>query len=271
MIFLDVWINFSLCTMLRVWPIITYSWTATANLASSHINLFSFILILLYGIIQKQIRQLTYTMIILLLFSSPLHFTAIILSLLVAITFHEFAHSWAANSFGDSTSKLMGRMSLNPLAHLDIYGSIFLLLVGFGWGKPVIVNPNNFANPKLDNLTVSLAGPMSNLILAVVFGLILRLVPMPEIVSLFISALVFFNLLLMVFNFLPIPPLDGSKILSLFLPEQIYLFLQQFGMFILVFVIFFTGLISLIETKVIFNFFIFITARPDMLSALLNL
>jgi len=210
-------------------------------------------------------------MIILLLFSSPLHFAAIILSLLVAITFHEFAHSWVANSFGDSTSKLMGRMSLNPLAHLDIYGSLFLLLVGFGWGKPVMVNPNNFANPKLDNLTVSLAGPMSNLFLATFFGLILRFIPMPEIVGLFIGALVFFNLLLMVFNFLPIPPLDGSKILSLFMSDQIYMMFQQFGMFILLFVIFFTSLISLIETKVIFNFFIFITQKPEILSRLLNL
>ena len=210
-------------------------------------------------------------MIIALLFTSPWHFAAIIFSLLVAITFHEFAHSWMANYYGDPTSKLMGRMSLNPLAYLDLYGSLFLLLVGFGWGKPVIVNSKNFPNPKLDNLTVSLAGPMSNLILAVFFGLMARVLVLPPTASLFVGALVYFNLLLMVFNFLPIPPLDGSKILALFLPEEIFMYFQQFGIFILLIVVFLTGLIPLIETKVIFNFFNFLTAKPEMLSLLLNL
>ncbi|KKQ18832.1 MAG: Peptidase M50 [Berkelbacteria bacterium GW2011_GWA1_36_9] len=208
-------------------------------------------------------------MIILLLFQSPLHFVAIILALLVAITFHEFTHAWVANLYGDPTAKLMGRVSLNPLAHLDLYGSIFLVLVGFGWGKPVMVNSSNFKNPKLDNLTVSLAGPMSNLLLAIVFGLILRFLPLPDPIGLFVTALVFFNLILMIFNFLPIPPLDGSKILALFVSEQTFMFLQQFGMFILLFVVFFTGLIPLIEAKVIINFFNILTNKPALLNMLL--
>lgn len=189
----------------------------------------------------------------------------IIVALLVALTIHEFAHAWMANLLGDNTSKLMGRLTLNPLAHLELWGSMMMLLVGFGWGKPVIVNTAHFANPKLDNLTVSLAGPMSNFLLAVVLGLILRFVPMPMIVQVVLSIIIFFNLTLMIFNLLPIPPLDGSKVLGLFLKDTTYLYLQQVGFYILLLLILFSSQIPVIPfiiDRVVNFFFVLITGQP---------
>lgn len=190
------------------------------------------------------------------------------ISILIGFTVHEFTHAWVANKLGDNTAKLMGRLTLNPLAHLDPFGTIFLLIAGFGWGKPVMVNPNNFENPKIDNLTTSLAGPISNLALATFAGLILRFVPvMPDLLQLFLVTFVFFNLVLMIFNFLPIPPLDGSKILSVFLPEEAYAFLEQFGIYILFALIIFSSsipIIPLIVSKVVSFFFTIITGQPAM-------
>lgn len=169
-----------------------------------------------------------------------------ILALLSALTIHEFSHAYAANLMGDDTPRLMGRLTLNPFAHLELFGTIMMLLVGFGWGKPVIVNPRNFTNPKLDNLTVSLAGPISNLILAAVLGLTMRFLNMPPVLDLIFSIVIFFNLTLMIFNLLPIPPLDGSKVLALFLSDQTYLYLQQIGFYILIALIFFSAQIPVI-------------------------
>src|SRR3990167_9325061 len=125
------------------------------------------------------------------LISNPQQFIGFIVAILIAITIHEFAHALTANYYGDSTAKQMGRLTLNPLAHLDLLGTIFLLIAGFGWGKPVIVNPRNFKNPKLDNLTVSLAGPMSNLLLATFFGLIYRYFQMPGLLEQIVLLLIF--------------------------------------------------------------------------------
>jgi len=193
-------------------------------------------------------------------FSSLTQVIATLAALLVAITIHEFAHAWTANYYGDPTAKLMGRLSFNPLVHLDLIGTIFLLVAGFGWGKPVMVNPNNFKNPKLDNITVSLAGPMSNLLLAVILGIILRFVPLPGNVSSILVIIVFFNLVLMIFNLIPIPPLDGSKILSLFISDQAYLVLQQFGIFLLLILILFVNFMPVIS-KIISFFFVLITGK----------
>lgn len=193
-------------------------------------------------------------------FSSLTQVIATLAALLVAITIHEFAHAWTANYYGDPTAKLMGRLSFNPLVHLDLIGTIFLLVAGFGWGKPVMVNPNNFKNPKLDNITVSLAGPISNLLLAVIIGIILRFVPLPSNVSLILEIFVFFNLVLMIFNLIPIPPLDGSKILSLFISDQVYLVLQQFGIFLLLILILFVNFMPVIS-KIISFFFTLITGK----------
>ncbi len=193
-------------------------------------------------------------------FSSLTQVIATLAALLVAITIHEFAHAWTANYYGDPTAKLMGRVSFNPLVHLDLVGTIFLLVAGFGWGKPVMVNPNNFKNPKLDNITVSLAGPMSNLFLAVILGIILRFVPLPDNASSILVIIVFFNLILMIFNLIPIPPLDGSKILSLFISDQAYLVLQQFGIFLLLILILFVNFMPVIS-KIISFFFVLITGK----------
>lgn len=181
------------------------------------------------------------------LLTSPLEFGIYIAALIMALTIHEFSHAYMAQVLGDDTAKLMGRLTLNPLAHLDLWGSILMLLAGFGWGKPVMVNPRKFQNPKFDNLTVSLAGPISNFLLAALVGLIIRFIPMPDILVMGLSILVFFNLTLMIFNLLPIPPLDGSKILALFMRETTYMYFQQFGFYILLILIVFSREIPLIN------------------------
>ncbi|HLB95436.1 MAG TPA: site-2 protease family protein [Patescibacteria group bacterium] len=205
-------------------------------------------------------------MLIFNLISNPLQFVGFLIALLLAITIHEYSHAWAANLYGDATAKLHGRLTLNPLAHLDPLGTIFLFLAGFGWGKPVPVNSNNFRNPKLDNLTVSLAGPMSNFLLALFVGLIFRFINLPPAVSQFIVILIFFNLVLMIFNLIPIPPLDGSKILSLFLNEQTYLYFQQIGITLLFGLIIissvFYPIIPAVLTRTVTFFFTLITGKP---------
>ena len=167
--------------------------------------------------------------------------------ILLALTFHEFAHAYVANRFGDDTAKRSGRLTMNPLAHLDPFGTIMIFLVHFGWAKPVPVNPYNLRNPKKDMLWISAAGPLSNMVLALISGLLLRFTfttgTMPDshsILGVFIVMVVFslqINLALAIFNILPIAPLDGSKILYGILPagfaKQIYL-LERYGPFILI-------------------------------------
>lgn len=203
------------------------------------------------------------------LIANPLQFLGFIIALLVAITIHEFAHAWVANYYGDPTPRMMGRLTLNPFAHLDLMGTIFLLLAGFGWGKPVIINPRNFRNPKIDNLTVSLAGPMSNLFLAIILGLVYRFTVLPSPVEQLIFLIIFFNLVLMIFNLIPIPPLDGSKILGLFVSEETFIFLQQIGMPLLFGIIIFSSLfypvIPAIMSRVVGFFFTLITGKPILL------
>lgn len=146
--------------------------------------------------------------------------------ILLALTFHEFSHAYVANRLGDPTARLMGRLTMNPLVHLDLIGTAMLFIVHIGWAKPVPVNPNNFRNPKRDLLWVSLAGPVSNLILAFLFGMGLRLIgigfqsgDMGVLIKLIWYGL-YINIILAFFNLLPIPPLDGSKILMGLVPEK---------------------------------------------------
>ena len=198
------------------------------------------------------------------LLNDPLVAIWVIIALLIAITIHEFSHAWTANFYGDPTAKTMGRMTLNPFAHLDFLGTIFLLLAGFGWGKPVIVNPRNFKNPVLDNIAVSLAGPISNLFLAIILGLILRLVNLPSTLAILLEVIIFFNLVLMIFNLIPIPPLDGSKILSLFISENVFIQFQQIGIFILFGLVIFSSFIPVIPfllTKGVGFFYTMITGQ----------
>jgi len=181
--------------------------------------------------------------------------------LLFSVIIHELAHGSVAYSLGDPTAKYAGRLTLNPLKHLDLFGSIFLPLILFisgspilvGWAKPVPINPYNFKDQKWGSLKVSIAGPLSNIILAIFFGLIVRFIPYelfsfdPRLILMhsFLIRIVEINLILAIFNLVPIPPLDGSWILFSFLPEKfekIKIFLHQYGIFILILFIFSGGL-----------------------------
>lgn len=162
------------------------------------------------------------------LFNNPFSFFIWAIALLIAITIHEFSHALVADRLGDPTAKLMGRLTLNPLAHLDPIGTLFLLIARFGWGKPVPVDPFNLRNPRRDSALISLAGPSSNLVLASVLSLILRLIPLipiSDIVYLLIHTLfipiIILNVALAVFNLLPVSPLDGFKIVGGLLPKDL--------------------------------------------------
>ena len=137
--------------------------------------------------------------------------------LILGLTVHEAAHAWSAKLLGDTTAERLGRVSLNPLRHLTLWGTVALFLIGIGWGRPVPVNINNFEKPRFHYLLTSLAGPASNLVLASVALGILYLHP-PFIVGWICHSIFFINAMLAVFNLLPIPPLDGSKIWPCIIP-----------------------------------------------------
>ena len=157
--------------------------------------------------------------------------------LLICIPFHESAHAWMANKMGDSTAKNLGRISMNPAAHLDLMGALMMVLVGFGWGKPCPVNANNFKKPKLGFALTALAGPLSNLLLSFIAVIIIKIIylvsALTDLVLLdsVITVLYYFmfiNLGLAIFNLLPVPPLDGSRIITLFLKEEIYFKIMRY-------------------------------------------
>ena len=153
-----------------------------------------------------------------MLFRLPLEVLIILLPILIfSLCFHEFSHGYVAYRLGDHTAARSGRLTLNPLAHLDPIGSLMILFVGFGWAKPVPVNPINFSNPRVDMMKVAFAGPASNLILAFIAGLMIRLTNYSELMNngiLYQTLYVFsfINIALAVFNMLPVAPLDGSQI-----------------------------------------------------------
>jgi len=144
--------------------------------------------------------------------------------ILLALTVHEFAHGYVAYLRGDSTAKDMGRLTLNPIPHIDILGLVFLIFFSFGWAKPVPINPSNFKTPRKDEIMVALAGVTANLICALAFGMLLRFVnfnafgQQAGIIQTFVYWAVFINCGLAVFNLIPIPPLDGSHVLRELLP-----------------------------------------------------
>ena len=158
-------------------------------------------------------------------FSDPFSSGISIISLLFALSIHEAAHAWAANRLGDPTAKFAGRLTLNPLAHLDPIGTIMLFFLGFGWGKPVPVDEFNLNNPRRDGAWISLAGPAANLIAAFFLGLLRWPIHYLGVNSLVINGLTLglikLNVVLGLFNLLPIYPLDGSKILVGILPKRI--------------------------------------------------
>ena len=153
-----------------------------------------------------------------MLFRLPLEVLIILLPILIfSLCFHEFSHGYIAYRLGDHTAARSGRLTLNPLAHLDPIGSLMILFVGFGWAKPVPVNPINFSNPRVDMMKVAFAGPASNLILAFIAGLMIRFSNYSDLMNngiLYQTLYVFsfINIALAVFNMLPVAPLDGSQI-----------------------------------------------------------
>ncbi len=154
----------------------------------------------------------------------------ILISLVIVITIHEFSHAWVANALGDPTAKLAGRISLNPLAHLDPIGVLMLFFVHIGWGKPVPVNDRYFSNAKRDTTLTALAGPFSNLLLALILMIPLKYLDnfLPGLVKNLLQSLFDVSVVLFAFNILPFPPLDGSKIIGIFIPDRYQFFYQRF-------------------------------------------
>ena len=188
--------------------------------------------------------------------------------LLTALPFHECAHAWMANKLGDPTAKNQGRLTLNPMKHLDPMGAVLMLVAGFGWANPVPVNPNNFKNRKGGMALTALAGPVSNLLLAFVCTVVYKILAYAgyaasgfpgEILSSLAQAfllMVSLNVGLGVFNLVPIPPLDGSRILNLILPEKTYFQIMKYeriimlALFAAIFIGLLDGPLAFVEGKV---------------------
>ena len=168
-------------------------------------------------------------------------------AVLAAVTVHEFAHALVADRLGDPTARRLGRLTLNPIAHLDILGTLFFILFSFGWARPVPVNPQNFAHPRQGMLQVALAGPLANVTVAFLVGLLLKTQDLSgSLLSALASMVVWINVVLAVFNLIPIPPLDGSRILESLLPlaqAAAYARIQPYGT-ILIFVLLYTGVVG---------------------------
>ncbi len=168
---------------------------------------------------------------------------------------HEWAHGFAAYKLGDNTAKYMGRLSFNPLRHIDYIGALMILVFGFGWAKPVPVDPRYFKNPKRDMALTALAGPLSNIIMAFIALFLYSALAVvlgdnnsviAEYIWLFFYFVAYINISLAVFNLVPIPPLDGSKILSAILPTRTYYKLMQYERysFIILAVLLYSGVLS---------------------------
>ena len=193
--------------------------------------------------------------------------------LLFSVIIHELSHGSVAYALGDPTAKYEGRLTLNPLKHLDPFGSVILPLLLFtsgssilvGWAKPVPINPYNFKDQTWGSLKVAIAGPISNFVLALFFGLLIRFLPYDVFAGapglfLIFSFIIRINLMLALFNLVPIPPLDGSWVLFQLLPRSldfVKIFLQNYGMYILIFLLFFGGLQGL--NSIASHLFSFIT------------
>ena len=203
-----------------------------------------------------------------MLFRVPIEVLILLIPVLVfALVFHEFSHAWVANKLGDPTARYSGRLTLNPLAHLDPFGSLMILFVGFGWAKPVPVDSRYLANPRVDMMKIAIAGPAANLLLAFVGGTIIRTGLVSDSITLMILLFTQINIMLAVFNMIPIPPLDGSQIFSGIMirryPELVYK-LQMYGPQILLGLImigYFTRISPIwIVMSPFVNFFLFLFA-----------
>ncbi|QQK07556.1 site-2 protease family protein [Miniphocaeibacter halophilus] len=195
---------------------------------------------------------------------------AMAVALLTALVLHENAHGIMAYFMGDDTAKNNGRLSLNPLKHLSLIGTLSLFIFKFGWAKPVPINPYKFKNKRLGNFLVSIAGIMTNLILAIIFIIVFGFIKNMDVTNLFsffliqlISYLILYNVYLAIFNLIPIPPLDGSKIIYSFLPEKIVYKISSMEQYlnIILIILIFSGAIPKIIS----------TAASSLLSFLFNL
>jgi len=191
-----------------------------------------------------------------------------LIAVVIALTIHEFSHGFASYRLGDSTAKFDGRLSFSPLRHIDPIGFLMIVLVGFGWAKPVMVNPRNLRKPKRDMAIISFAGPLSNFLLAFLVTaiyvplLITGVIASGGYIAVFLFVLIHVNIMLGVFNLIPVPPLDGSKIVSVFLPNHLYWRYTNFryGFIVLIIIIISDPIRNLVWSIVvtIFNSFIFV-------------
>ncbi|MEG2348342.1 MAG: site-2 protease family protein [Clostridia bacterium] len=192
-------------------------------------------------------------------------FLYVLPALLLSLSVHEFAHAYTAYKLGDKSQKALGRLTMDPFKHIDWFGFLAIALLGFGWGKPVIVDDRNFKNRAKSNMLVALAGPGSNIILAIVFSVILKVLVLTNVVNLAVTSTlglvilnmfkltIQFNVIFAIFNLIPIPPFDGSKVLFYFLPvkaKNIMYLMEQYS-FLIIIIILVTGIGSKIISPIV--------------------
>lgn len=199
-------------------------------------------------------------------------------ALLFCLSVHEFAHAYTAYKLGDRTQKAMGRLTLNPFSHIDIVGFICIALFGFGWGKPVMIDDRNFKNKAAGNALTAFAGPCSNIIMAILFTIILKILLITGVIlptinsvvgSIILNMLILtiqFNVVFAIFNLIPIPPFDGSRILYFFLPAKgrEYMYKIEQYSFVIVLVILVTGIGSKLVSPIV-NFVLGLLSKFIML------
>ncbi len=201
-----------------------------------------------------------------------IYFLSTVTVIFITMPIHEFAHGYVATKLGDPTPRYQGRLTLNPLAHIDYMGALAMLLVGVGWANPVRINPQNFKNPKTGMAITALAGPVSNVILAFVALLLAKIfviIPYGFVyyIAMFLTVVAQLSVYLAVFNFIPIPPFDGSRILFAILPDRYYFKVMQYERYLMIalLVIVATGALSRpidFFSDAILNLINFITSLP---------